>query len=87
MEKEKKSKNEEKPSVSRPIFLYVILAMLIFFGVQQYNSTINDPTESSFTEFKQRIQDNEITKATIKAQSICGEFCEVKEIGFYEQTV
>ena len=69
MEKEKKSKNEEKPSVSRPIFLYVILAMLIFFGVQQYNSTINDPTESSFTEFKQRIQDNEITKATIKAQS------------------
>ena len=69
MEKEKKSKNEEKPSVSRPIFLYVILAMLIFFGVQQYNSTINEPTESSFTEFKQRIQDNEITKATIKAQS------------------
>ncbi len=69
MEKEKKSKNEEKPSVSRPIFLYVILAMLIFFGVQQYNNTINDPTESSFTEFKQRIQDNEITKATIKAQS------------------
>ena len=69
MEKEKKSKNEEKPSVSRPIFLYVILAVLIFFGVQQYNSTINEPTESSFTEFKQRIQDNEITKATIKAQS------------------
>jgi len=69
MEKEKKSKNEEKPSVSRPIFLYVILAMLIFFGVQQYNNTINDPTESSFTEFKQRIQDSEITKATIKAQS------------------
>jgi len=69
MEKEKESKNEEKPSVSRPIFLYVILAVLIFFGVQQYNSTINEPTESSFTEFKQRIQDNEITKATIKAQS------------------
>ena len=69
MEKEKKSKNEEKPSVSRPIFLYVVLAVLIFFGIQQYNSTINEPTASSFTEFKQRIQDNEITKATIKAQS------------------
>ena len=37
--------------------------------IQQYNNTINEPTESSFTELKERIQDNEITKATIKAQS------------------
>ena len=69
MEKEEKSKNEKKPSTPRPILLYVVFAVVIFFGVQQYNSTINEPIESSYTEFEQRIQDNEITNATIKAQS------------------
>ena len=69
MEKKEKSKNEKKPSKPRPILLYVVFAVVIFFGVQQYNSTINEPFESSYTEFEQRIQDNEITNATIKAQS------------------
>ena len=69
MEKKEKSKNEKKPSKPRPILLYVVFAVVIFFGVQQYNSTINEPLESSYTEFEQRIQDNEITNATIKAQS------------------
>jgi len=69
MRKDEISTNKKKPSGSRPIILYVVLAIVIFFGVQQYNKTVNAPLETSFTEFKQRIQDNEIVTATIKAQS------------------
>ena len=69
MRKDEISTNKKEPSGSRPIILYVVLAIVIFFGVQQYNKTVNAPLETSFTEFKQRIQDNEIVTATIKAQS------------------
>ena len=69
MKKDGKAKNEKKSVGSKPILLYVIIATVIFFGAQQYNNSVNSPIEVSFTEFKQRIQDNEILTATIKAQS------------------
>ena len=69
MKKDEKSINAKKPAGSKPILLYVILATVIFFGIQQYNKSVNSPIETNFTEFKQSIQDNEISMATIKAQS------------------
>ena len=70
MEKDKNSNDEKKKKKSpRPAFLYIALGILIFVGVQQYNNTINETTESTFTEFKQYIQDDVVSKATIKAQS------------------
>jgi len=69
MEKEKNSNDEKKKGSSRSVVLYVALGLLIFVGVQQYNNTVNETTESTFTEFKQYIQDGVVSKATIKAQS------------------
>ena len=69
MEKEKNSNDEKKKGSSRSAILYVALGLLIFVGVQQYNNTVNETTESTFTEFKQYIQDGVVSKATIKAQS------------------
>ncbi len=70
MEKDKNSNDEKKKKKSpRPAFLYIALGILIFVGVEQYNNTINETTESTFTEFKQYIQDDVVSKATIKAQS------------------
>ena len=69
MEKEKNPKDEKKKGSPRSIILYVVLGLLIFFGVQQYNNTVNETIESTFTEFKQYIQDGAVSKATIKAQS------------------
>ena len=74
MKKDRKATNEKKSVGSKPILLYVIIATVIFFGVQQYNNSVNSPIDASFTEFKQRIQDNEILTATIKAQSNTVEF-------------
>ena len=69
MEKDKNSNDEKKKGSPRSAFLYIALGILIFIGVQQYNNTINETTESTFTEFKQYIQDDVVSKATIKAQS------------------
>ena len=69
MEKEKNPKDEKKKGSPRSIILYVVLGLLIFFGVQQYNNTVNETIESTFTELKQYIQDGAVSKATIKAQS------------------
>jgi len=69
MEKDKNSNDEKKKGSPRSAFLYIALGILIFVGVQQYNNTINETTESTFTEFKQYIQDDVVSKATIKAQS------------------
>ena len=69
MEKDKNSNDEKKKGSPRSAFLYIALGILIFVGVQQYNNTINETTESTFTEFKQYIQDDAVSKATIKAQS------------------
>ena len=43
--------------------------MLIFIGVQQYNQTINEPEASTFSEFKELINNGEVVEATIKEQS------------------
>ena len=69
MEKDNNSNDEKKKGSPRSAFLYIALGILIFVGVQQYNNTINETTESTFTEFKQYIQDDVVSKATIKAQS------------------
>ncbi len=69
MEKDKNANDEKKKGSPRSAFLYIALGILIFVGVQQYNNTINETTESTFTEFKQYIQDDVVSKATIKAQS------------------
>jgi len=61
---EDKEKNKTKP-----FLLYVALGLLIFIGVQQYNQTINAPTISTFSEFQQLINNEEVVEATIKEQS------------------
>ena len=65
MEKDNNSNDEKKKGSPRSAFLYIALGILIFVGVQQYNNTINETTESTFTEFKQYIQDDVVSKATI----------------------
>ena len=67
MENKKENKN-------RSFFLYVGLGLLIFFGVQQYNSTVNSPESKSFTIFKNDIQSGNVSEATIKEQSNLVEF-------------
>ena len=42
---------------------------IIFVGVQQYNQTINEPEVSTFSEFKELINNGEVVEATIKEQS------------------
>jgi len=63
MEKKKKTKN------NKSFWLYVFLGVIIFLGVQQYNSTFNSPEVSSFSEFKTQINNGNVTEATIKEQS------------------
>ena len=59
---------------NRSFLLYVGLGLLIFFGVQQYNSTVNSPESKSFTIFKNDIQSGNVSEATIKEQSNLVEF-------------
>ena len=58
---------EKKKTI--PFLLYVALGLLIFIGVQQYNQTINEPEASTFSEFKELINNGEVVEATIKEQS------------------
>ena len=69
MENKKENKNN-----NRSFLLYVGLGLLIFFGVQQYNSTVNSPESKSFTIFKNDIQSGNVSEATIKEQSNLVEF-------------
>ena len=59
---------------NRSFLLYAGLGLLIFFGVQQYNSTVNSPESKSFTIFKNDIQSGNVSEATIKEQSNLVEF-------------
>ena len=65
MEKEKKSSNENNLKRPNTIIFYVVLGLLIFFGVQRYNNNLNGPIDSSFTDFKEKIQNGEVLSATI----------------------
>ena len=63
------SKQEQNKKRNRSLFLYVSLGLLIFFGVQRYNQTINAPENSTFSEFQTQINQGLVTEATIKEQS------------------
>ena len=67
-------KQENKKSNNKSFFLYVGLGLLIFFGVQQYNASVNAPESKSFTVFKNDIQSGSVAEATIKEQSNLVEF-------------
>ena len=59
-----KKKEINKKNNNKSFFMYFALGMLIFLGVQQYNSTVNAPESKSFTVFK-----NEITSGSVIAVS------------------
>ena len=61
-------KNKETKS-NKSFWLYAFLGVIIFLGVQQYNSTFNSPEVSSFSEFKSQINNGNVIEATIKEQS------------------
>ncbi|MDC2977139.1 ATP-dependent zinc metalloprotease FtsH [bacterium] len=63
------SKHEQNKKRNRSLFIYVSLGLLIFFGVQRYNQTINAPENSTFSEFQTQINQGLVTEATIKEQS------------------
>ncbi len=60
---------DKEKKKTKPFLLYVALGLLIFIGVQQYNQTINEPEASTFSEFKELINNGEVIEATIKEQS------------------
>ena len=60
---------DKEKKKTKPFLLYVALGLLIFIGVQQYNQTINEPKTSTFSEFKELINNGEVVEATIKEQS------------------
>ena len=63
------SKQEQNKKRNRSLFIYVSLGLLILFGVQRYNQTINAPENSTFSEFQTQINQGLVTEATIKEQS------------------
>ena len=63
------SKQEQNKKRNKSLFIYVSLGLLIFFGVQRYNQTINAPENSTFSEFQTQINQGLVTEATIKEQS------------------
>ena len=60
---------DKEKKKTKPFLLYVALGLLIFIGVHQYNQTINQPEASTFSEFKELINNGEVVEATIKEQS------------------
>ncbi len=65
--------NKEKKK-NKPFLLYVVLGLLIFLGVHQYNQTINAPTDVTFSDFQELINSGKVYEATIKEQSNTVEF-------------
>ena len=63
------SKQEQNKKRNRSLFIYISLGLLIFFGVQRYNQTINAPENSTFSEFQNQINQGLVIEATIKEQS------------------
>ena len=63
------SKQEQNKKRNRSLFIYVSLGLLIFFGVQRYNQSINAPENSTFSQFQSQINQGLVTEATIKEQS------------------
>ena len=69
-----KKKEINKKNNNKSFFMYFALGLLIFLGVQQYNSTVNAPESKSFTVFKNEITSGSVIEATIKEQSNMVEF-------------
>ncbi len=63
------SKQEQNKKRNRSLFIYVSLGLLIFFGVQRYNQSINAPENSTFSQFQSQINQGLVSEATIKEQS------------------
>ncbi len=63
------SKQEQNKKRNRSLFIYISLGLLIFFGVQRYNQSINAPENSTFSEFQAQINQGLVIEATIKEQS------------------
>ena len=66
MENNKEQDNKKR---NRSIFIYISLGLLIFFGVQRYNQTVNAPESSTFSELQSQINEGLVLEATIKEQS------------------
>ena len=66
MENNKEQDNKKR---NRSLFIYISLGLLIFFGVQRYNQTINAPESSTFSELQSQINEGLVLEATIKEQS------------------
>ena len=66
MENNKEQDNKKR---NRSLLLYISLGLLIFFGVQRYNQTVNAPESSTFSELQSQINEGLVLEATIKEQS------------------
>ena len=55
-----KKKEMNKKNNNKSFFMYFALGLLIFLGVQQYNSTVNAPESKSFTAFKHEISSGSV---------------------------
>ena len=66
MENNKEQDNKKR---NRSLFVYISLGLLIFFGVQRYNQTVNAPESSTFSELQSQINEGLVLEATIKEQS------------------
>ena len=63
MENNKEQDNKKR---NRSLFIYISLGLLIFFGVQRYNQTVNAPESSTFSELQSQINEGLVLEATIK---------------------
>ena len=79
-----KKKEQNKKNNNKSFFMYLALGLLIFLGVQQYNSTVNAPQSKSFTIFKKEISSGAVTEATIKEQSNMVEFKILNDENVYQ---
>ena len=66
MENNKEELNKKR---NKSVFIYISLGLLIFFGAQRYNQSINAPESSTFSEFQSQIDQGLVVEATIKEQS------------------
>ncbi len=63
------NKDQDNKKRNRSLFIYISLGLLIFFGVQRYNQTVNAPESSTFSELQSQINEGLVLEATIKEQS------------------
>ena len=66
MENNKEQDNNKR---NRSLVIYISIGLLIFFGVQRYNQTVNAPESSTFSELQSQINEGLVLEATIKEQS------------------